>query len=634
MKSKRKLRLISFFLSACLLAGIPVALAGSGASDIDPCTTPAELRTAILAAAPGETVYIADTIVLTEQLYFQPGYDGVGSAVEELNVILASASGAPAVIDASAIPSYSFNFHGIKNVTLTFDNVVIDGGGKAGSIRFSRGGGTASLPEYLLTLNNVVMQNCSGGNGGAVHVDWDNVALNGCTFTGNYADGNGGAIFVRYGDVVIDNCIFADNASKYNGGAVYVSAEKDYLGSLTATDSEFTGNVSPSFGGAVCGFGEINVQDCLFEDNTALCGGAISGGNEPITVTGGTISGNTASVTASDIQDMIDIYEGAFPGETPRDHGINFDTWADYCAWAFGGGGGIYTPGALSLSDVDFSGNTSNYNGGGILVWDLALLNVADDVLFCGNTADAAWWMSDTDDIELHNKMILTPDRSDSPDGPSFVYAYNNYDIVYLKGNQTPPTYTVTYAPGTQGTFDAQITDGLYKGATTPDAPSITGNTGWIFAGWDPEITNTVTGNITYTAQWEEAPTTQPTIEVTAEPTTQPTIEVTTEPTMQPTIEATAEPTMQPTIEVTTEPTTRPTIEATTEPTTQPTTQATAEPTTEPAPVTPTEAPLPMNPHTGDSGPSVVFALLLSLSICSIFAAAQFKLRKRGKFQA
>jgi len=67
----------------------------------------------------------------------------------------------------------------------------------------------------------------------------------------------------------------------------------------------------------------------------------------------------------------------------------------------------------------------------------------------------------------------------------------------------TQDSYSVTYAPGTQGTFSAQTTDGLHLGDSTPAAPATTpGNTGWNFNGWSPAPSATVTGDITYTATW------------------------------------------------------------------------------------------------------------------------------------
>ena len=65
--------------------------------------------------------------------------------------------------------------------------------------------------------------------------------------------------------------------------------------------------------------------------------------------------------------------------------------------------------------------------------------------------------------------------------------------------------YTVIYDPGTQGTWNAsdETTTGLHYGDTTPTAPATTGEPGWRFTGWSPAVTNTVTGDATYTAQWK-----------------------------------------------------------------------------------------------------------------------------------
>ncbi|MCL2862689.1 MAG: InlB B-repeat-containing protein [Methanimicrococcus sp.] len=65
--------------------------------------------------------------------------------------------------------------------------------------------------------------------------------------------------------------------------------------------------------------------------------------------------------------------------------------------------------------------------------------------------------------------------------------------------------YTVTYAPGSHGTFPAQVTGGLAHGSKTPAAPTTTGQSGYVFNGWSPAVKSTVTENITYTAQWTDA---------------------------------------------------------------------------------------------------------------------------------
>jgi uncharacterized repeat protein (TIGR02543 family) len=66
------------------------------------------------------------------------------------------------------------------------------------------------------------------------------------------------------------------------------------------------------------------------------------------------------------------------------------------------------------------------------------------------------------------------------------------------------PTYTVTFAPGEHGAFVAQVTPELHAGDVTPTAPQVTAETGWRFVDWQPAPTATVTGDVTYTAQWEQ----------------------------------------------------------------------------------------------------------------------------------
>ena len=64
--------------------------------------------------------------------------------------------------------------------------------------------------------------------------------------------------------------------------------------------------------------------------------------------------------------------------------------------------------------------------------------------------------------------------------------------------------YTVTYTDGVDGeeVFADQVYSDLRKDSTTPAFNGTPTRTGYTFAGWDPEVTETVTANATYTAKW------------------------------------------------------------------------------------------------------------------------------------
>jgi uncharacterized repeat protein (TIGR02543 family) len=74
---------------------------------------------------------------------------------------------------------------------------------------------------------------------------------------------------------------------------------------------------------------------------------------------------------------------------------------------------------------------------------------------------------------------------------------------VILVAQWVANVYTVTYAPGAQGAFAQQVHTPLSYGVATPAFTGTpTGNSGYTFNGWSPTVANTVTANVTYTAQW------------------------------------------------------------------------------------------------------------------------------------
>ena len=66
-------------------------------------------------------------------------------------------------------------------------------------------------------------------------------------------------------------------------------------------------------------------------------------------------------------------------------------------------------------------------------------------------------------------------------------------------------SFTITYKAGAHGNFSDIVFNKQYYGSTTPQPTTaqIIPVTGWTFTGWSPSVSNIVTGEATYTAQWQ-----------------------------------------------------------------------------------------------------------------------------------
>jgi len=74
------------------------------------------------------------------------------------------------------------------------------------------------------------------------------------------------------------------------------------------------------------------------------------------------------------------------------------------------------------------------------------------------------------------------------------------------KADEDEEKYTVTYTDGVDGeeVFADQAYGNLLSGTDTPAFRGTPTREGYRFGGWDPEVSKTVTKNVTYTAKWEK----------------------------------------------------------------------------------------------------------------------------------
>ncbi len=105
---------------------------------------------------------------------------------------------------------------------------------------------------------------------------------------------------------------------------------------------------------------------------------------------------------------------------------------------------------------------------------------------------------------EFVNYERYEGDESDGSD--STMWVLTDLTMTPEAGGTTPAEkYTITYADGADG--EEIFKDQTYtveSGKATPAFNGTPARDGYKFTGWSPAVTDTVTGNVTYTAQWEK----------------------------------------------------------------------------------------------------------------------------------
>ncbi len=117
-------------------------------------------------------------------------------------------------------------------------------------------------------------------------------AIVGLTIVGGAGSG-GGAMRLQNASPRISNCIFENNQAT-EGGALRADASSQPL----LKNCLFRNNAAAMQGGAVLAEGGLELQDCAFENNTALIGGALAGSaRTDLRITGSSFLQNVAGNT-------------------------------------------------------------------------------------------------------------------------------------------------------------------------------------------------------------------------------------------------------------------------------------------------------------------------------------------------
>jgi len=147
-----------------------------------------------------------------------------------------------------------------------------------------------SSPNFTLCSFN---DNNSLNSGGCFYLyNSPDVTLNECSFDNNSASSSGGCFVVRDGswDINLNNCTFINNSGS-TSGVLFIQSS-----SANIYNSSFSNNSATSEGGAIRVIdGVVDIESCIFYENSSNRGGAISAENSSsLSVINSTFFNNSA----------------------------------------------------------------------------------------------------------------------------------------------------------------------------------------------------------------------------------------------------------------------------------------------------------------------------------------------------
>ncbi len=365
------------------IASLIVAVSGAAQAAEFTVPGPSNETLTFYLESPLSPVVDGDTIVLTDAGNYQNTY-----VVSHRDLTIRAAAGQTIVLDGQ------------------FVGTVID------------------LQAENLTLEDLTIRNgLAAIDGGAIRAIANQLTVRRCRFENNVAPDDGGAIVFSDNDLLIEDSVFLNNGTQGSTSQSAGGAIQSVRGNVVLRRCTFTGNDAHYAGGALHiadSDARYQIEDCVFDSNTAVFGGAIwwvSGAEGDVYDT--LFDGNTAS------QDGGGVYHNSSPATYTRCTFVNNKTEGPIAD----DGGAMYIVGETSNEVVAtsclFTNNTANSSGGAILLVSGPDSQFLNCTIF-GNTALGAFSGSGGGGVDtsgagatgrFRNCIVRgnTPDQFDGP---------------------------------------------------------------------------------------------------------------------------------------------------------------------------------------------------------------------------
>jgi hypothetical protein len=252
------------------------------------------------------------------------------------------------------------------------------------------GAGINNLVGTLTVSGTTLSGNSAEDGAGGIANDQGTVTVSGSTLSGNSAGVQGGAI-VNTGALTLMNSNLVGNSAGDSGGGI-----SNFGGAtLTVTGSTLTGN-SAATGGGIWNFGTLTVASSTLSANSATDGGAIynradSFDRSSAAVRDSVFTGNSATEGGG-------IYNEIFGALTVQGSTMAGNTAGD-------SGGGLYNLGTATVQQSTLSDNTASSAGGGLFNGASGTLAVKDSTALC-NVAPSGADLNNLGALTLNDSTV------------------------------------------------------------------------------------------------------------------------------------------------------------------------------------------------------------------------------------